>query len=86
MKHRQIREGDEYTCTCGLRWGIDENDPHQPATAMKRSYKATAEQYINGKYVGVRSFDVEAVHCSVAASMVEKYESRFYAVDVQRCS
>ena len=24
------REGDECTCTCGLRWGVDEEDPHAP--------------------------------------------------------
>ncbi len=28
MKHRTTREGDEYVCSCGLRWGIDEDDPH----------------------------------------------------------
>ena len=27
-KHRTIREGDEYACSCGLRWDIDEDDPH----------------------------------------------------------
>ena len=25
---KQWREGDEYACTCGLRWGVDEEDPH----------------------------------------------------------
>ena len=24
----QSREGDELACTCGLRWGNDEEDPH----------------------------------------------------------
>lgn len=28
QKHKINREGDEYTCTCGLRWDIDEDDPH----------------------------------------------------------
>lgn len=28
--HKVTRESDEYTCTCGLRWGVDEEDPHQP--------------------------------------------------------
>lgn len=28
MKHRTTREGDEYVCSCGLRWDIDEDDPH----------------------------------------------------------
>ncbi len=26
--HKVTRENDEYTCTCGLRWDIDEEDPH----------------------------------------------------------
>ena len=26
--HRIIREGDEFTCTCGLRWDAKEKDPH----------------------------------------------------------
>lgn len=28
MKHRTTRENDEYVCSCGLRWDIDEDDPH----------------------------------------------------------
>ena len=28
--HKVRRESDEQTCSCGLRWGIDEDDPHQP--------------------------------------------------------
>lgn len=28
QNHRITREGDEYVCTCGLRWDIDEDDPH----------------------------------------------------------
>lgn len=30
--HRTTREGDEYVCTCGLRWATDEPDPH-PSTS-----------------------------------------------------
>lgn len=26
--HTTTREGDEYACSCGLRWGIAEEDPH----------------------------------------------------------
>lgn len=26
--HNVERQGDEYFCTCGLRWGTDESDPH----------------------------------------------------------
>ena len=25
---RETREGDEYACTCGLRWGVNEENPH----------------------------------------------------------
>lgn len=28
MKHKIIRIGDEYQCSCGLTWSIDEPDPH----------------------------------------------------------
>jgi len=28
MKHRHTREQDEIACTCGLRWGVKEEDPH----------------------------------------------------------
>lgn len=28
MKHNITREGDEYACICGLRWDIDDVDPH----------------------------------------------------------
>jgi len=27
--HKVTREGDEQVCSCGLRWGIDEDDPHE---------------------------------------------------------
>jgi hypothetical protein len=26
--HAVRREGDEYVCRCGIRWGIDEGDEH----------------------------------------------------------
>lgn len=29
FRHRVVRENDEYACTCGLRWGIGEEDPHK---------------------------------------------------------
>ena len=28
MKHMTTREGDEYACTCGLRWDVHGPDPH----------------------------------------------------------
>lgn len=27
-RHYQRREGDEYVCCCGVRWGVDEGDDH----------------------------------------------------------
>lgn len=30
--HKQRREGDEWACSCGLRWGVDETDPHPRTT------------------------------------------------------
>lgn len=26
--HVRWRENDEYACSCRLRWGVDEDDPH----------------------------------------------------------
>jgi hypothetical protein len=28
-EHKIHQEGDEYVCTCGLRWDIHEEDPHE---------------------------------------------------------
>ena len=28
MKHIRTREGDEFACSCGLRWDVKEDDPH----------------------------------------------------------
>jgi len=28
MRHTITREGDEHACSCGLRWGVGETDPH----------------------------------------------------------
>ena len=37
---KQWREGDEMACTCGLRWGTDEKDPHPAkAEAAKNNIK-----------------------------------------------
>ena len=39
-KHRIQREGDEYACSCGLRWDIAEDDPHgTPKEVGKRALK-----------------------------------------------
>ncbi len=27
-EHKVHQEGDEYVCTCGLRWDVHEEDPH----------------------------------------------------------
>lgn len=39
--HKVIREGDEWVCSCGLRWGICEDDPHP--TQDERCKKHIAE-------------------------------------------
>ncbi len=33
VHHKVTREGDEMVCSCGLRWCVDENDPHPVASA-----------------------------------------------------
>ena len=30
IKHKATREGDELSCPCGMRWGVNEPDPHTP--------------------------------------------------------
>jgi len=37
--HRIIREGDEFTCTCGLRWDVKEKDPHVKLNGREVSLK-----------------------------------------------
>ena len=34
--HKVTREGDEYACSCGLRWDIGEDDPHAEEEVTKR--------------------------------------------------
>ena len=29
------QEGDEYACSCGLRWGLNDDDPHSNAKKSK---------------------------------------------------
>jgi len=29
------QEGDEYACSCGLRWSLNDNDPHSSAKKSK---------------------------------------------------
>ena len=45
---RKWQEGDEYACTCGLRWGTDEKDPHNYAA----DYKVQA--LVGGEHQGGR--------------------------------
>jgi hypothetical protein len=37
FKHLQTREQDEFACTCGLRWGVKERDPHRPNKPKPRA-------------------------------------------------
>lgn len=41
---KQRREGDEYACTCGLRWGLGEEDPHREAKEPSKSGTETLKQ------------------------------------------
>lgn len=45
VQHRVTREGDEMVCSCGLRWCLDENDPHPvaPVAAAKQSVSRQAQ-------------------------------------------
>ena len=27
VQHQQMRQGDEYACSCGARWGVGEGHP-----------------------------------------------------------
>lgn len=38
-KHKRTRYGDEYHCSCGLTWGIDEPDPHKLEVGDSVTYK-----------------------------------------------
>ena len=40
--HNLTREGDEWVCSCGLRWDTDEDDPH-PKTAEEHIAKIKCE-------------------------------------------
>lgn len=40
--HNLTREGDEWVCSCGLRWDTDEDDPH-PTTAEEHIAKIKYE-------------------------------------------
>ena len=51
MKHRTIRENDEYACSCGLRWDVKEPDPHEPSYRPVRGdqLKDTRTGYVTYK-------------------------------------
>jgi len=48
-----------------------------------RKYRVTAEKYVNNRFVEITESIVEAVHCSVAAQMVDNGVNVF-VVDVER--
>lgn len=45
MKHNTIREGDEFSCSCGMRWDTGEEDPHTETFGepLKHCYNCDAE-------------------------------------------
>ena len=40
--HKVTRECDENVCSCGLRWGTDELDPHVPVSEPSREQNITS--------------------------------------------
>ena len=48
---RKWQEGDEYACTCGLRWGTDEKDPHNYAAEYKAQALVVGEHQGGGRDV-----------------------------------
>ena len=42
-KCKQQQEGDEMACSCGLRWDVHEEDPHE--SSPKLEHTAAADSY-----------------------------------------
>lgn len=57
MKHKITRENDEYVCTCGLRWGIDEDDPHDSVVIGVDPAKPGADRTVINGHVLYRDSD-----------------------------
>jgi len=92
-KHVLVLEGDECACSCGLRWGVDEEDPHTyqdqnaKVTETKKlyDYAVTVEEYSpDGGFIGRSLRYCVAPHCAVAAEIVESQNPDVFAVDVIR--
>lgn len=32
FNHKKQRQGDEYFCSCGVRWAVTDEDPHPPSS------------------------------------------------------
>ena len=43
IKHIITRENDELACSCGLRWDIDEDDPHDGKEQGRQTLKELKE-------------------------------------------
>lgn len=59
--HKVTRESDEYVCSCGLRWGTDEADPHsnQFIDNMAEAHKKiNTDEYIEEMRKTIRNKDV----------------------------
>jgi hypothetical protein len=52
-KHVKTREEDEYACSCGLRWGVKEEDPH---TIREPRYRKLASGQWKDTETGYVSF------------------------------
>lgn len=38
--HIKTRVNDQYHCSCGLQWDVDEADPHRPTTVKRAINRA----------------------------------------------
>ena len=49
LTHKQYREGDEIVCSCGMRWGIDEDDPHEVEPSSPEQILHQLKMNLNGE-------------------------------------
>ena len=68
---KAIREGDEIACSCGLRWGIGEDDPHSVCEKeIPHPLKCRCEQGFASKHDGLCKFCREVKYTRAKAKSV----------------
>ena len=45
MKHQVRQYGDEYHCSCGLTWHVDDDDPHDNKRSGRETLKELKEMF-----------------------------------------